>query len=101
MINEKQVKELANTMKFALTEEEIKTYSQRLSNIANYLELIQEVDTTDVSPTYHGTLGKVSLLRKDEAVESDQVEGLLKNARDTKDTFIRVPAILDDGQGGA
>lgn len=101
MINEQQVKELANTLKFALTEEEIKLYSQRLSNIVSYLEMIQEVDTTDVSPTYHGTLGKVSPLREDVAVESDQVEGMLKNARDTKDTFIRVPAILDDGEGGA
>ncbi|WP_018659575.1 Asp-tRNA(Asn)/Glu-tRNA(Gln) amidotransferase subunit GatC [Allofustis seminis] len=101
MIDKKQVLALAKTMKFSLTDEEADRYSHKLSEIINYLELIQEVDTTDVTPTYYGIVGQLASLREDVAEQSTQSEQLLNNASDTEGAYVRVPAILNDGQGGA
>ena len=101
MISKEQVAALATTMKFDLDEEEQALYSEKLSNIISYLEIIQEVDTTDVLPTYHGRVDQVTDLRADEPKISDKVAALLEQAPETKETLIQVPAILDDGEGGA
>lgn len=101
MISKEQVAALAATMKFDLNEEEQALYSEKLSNIISYLEIIQEVDTEQVTPTYHGLVEQVADLRPDEPKVSDKVEALLKQAPETKETLIQVPAILDDGEGGA
>ena len=58
---------------------------------------LNEVDTTDVEPTFNVT-DQLNRMREDVAVRSGDKDVLLANAPETENGFIRVPAILDESE---
>ena len=89
-------------MKLEFTDAQMTTIVAEINNTITMFEALEELDTEGVEGTFYGTLTKKAPLRKDEAVKNeDEVAALLDRAPATKDTFIEVPAILEDGEGGA
>ena len=50
-LNQKQIQHIANLARLELTEEELKKYSNQLSDILSYINQLKEADTTNVEPT--------------------------------------------------
>jgi aspartyl-tRNA(Asn)/glutamyl-tRNA(Gln) amidotransferase subunit C len=76
---------LAALSKLRLSDEEIDSLRDELSEILNYVELLDNVDTSGLEPTYQVT-GLKNVTRNDEIKDYGyKIEELLKNA----------PAILD------
>jgi aspartyl-tRNA(Asn)/glutamyl-tRNA(Gln) amidotransferase subunit C len=46
-------------------------------------------------------VSEINVLREDVVVKGESREELLKNVPETKDGFIKVPAIMDNGEAGA
>ncbi|MBU1160202.1 aspartyl/glutamyl-tRNA amidotransferase subunit C, partial [Patescibacteria group bacterium] len=46
-LNQKQIQHIANLARLELTEEELKKYSNQLSDILSYINQLKEADTTN------------------------------------------------------
>lgn len=96
------VSRIGSVMKIKFTEDDLKMYEEDTEETLNMLEELDKLDTEGIEPTFYGGPNKEAVFRKDEPVRNEkEVKALLDNAPVTKDSFIQVPAILDDGEGGA
>ena len=78
-----------------LTEDELDTMTAQLGQIVNYVELLNELDTSDVEPMAHA-VDIHNVFAEDESVESLPREMALANAPKRDDECYRVPAVLGE-----
>jgi len=74
-LSEDDVKHLAKLANLTLTSDEIKKYSEQLSSILDYVELLNEVDTSNVEST-SSTVGLDNVSRTDEAKKKQTLTSL-------------------------
>ncbi len=88
------VLELAALSKLRLTDEEVESLRNELSEILDYVEILNKVDTKNLKPTYQVT-GLTNVTRPDEVEDYGyKTEELLKNAPDIKDKQFKVKRVL-------
>lgn len=93
-VTEKDVQYIANLAKLQVTEEEAKSYAKDMSSILGYMELLNEVDTSNIEPLEH-VIDLDSRFRKDEAKSPLSHEDALKNAPDADSDYFRVPKVIE------
>ncbi len=59
-----QVRHIAKLARLRLTDAEVEKYAKELSSILNYIDMLQEVDTSSVEATAQVT-GQVNSMRED------------------------------------
>jgi len=89
-----QVEAIANLARLELSAEEKELMSRQLSDILDYVNRLQELDTGGIPPT-SSVLSPRSVLRPDEARPGLERETLLRNASETEAGQFRVPAVLE------
>ncbi|MCL6571909.1 MAG: Asp-tRNA(Asn)/Glu-tRNA(Gln) amidotransferase subunit GatC [Bacillus sp. (in: Bacteria)] len=89
------VDHVANLARLYLSEEEKAEMMEKLNSILDYMEKLNELDTTNVEPTAH-VIPIKNVFREDEVKESLPLEETLKNAPDRSDSFFRVPRIIEE-----
>ncbi len=99
-ISKEEVKKVAALSKLAFKEEELELFTSQMGKIIDMVEELGEVDTTGV-PFTSNVVSEINVLREDVAVQGESRDELLKNVPETKDGFIKVPAIMDNGEAGA
>ena len=77
-----------------ITDEELETLACDLRAIVGYVQVLNEVDTTDVAPMVHA-VELNNVLRADLPVESLPRSAALSNAPRTDGEYFLVPAIID------
>ncbi len=87
------VEYVAKLAKLTISEEEMDGYIKKLSSILDYMQQLQEIDTTGVQPTTH-VLPLENVFRADEVRPCLPREKVLTNAPDTEDGYFKVPKIL-------
>lgn len=92
-ITKEEVKKIAHLARLDFNEEELNLYTTELSRILNYFEELRELDTSDITPTFH-PMKKKTPYRDDEIKPFENIEGLLKNAPELKETAIVVPKVV-------
>ncbi|SUZ80487.1 uncharacterized protein METZ01_LOCUS33341 [marine metagenome] len=90
-----QVEHIASLARIGLTEEEIKMFGEQLSQILEQFEVLNELDTSGVTPTGHAG-GLQTVMRDDLAEASLDSEDVLKNAPRREGEFFRVNAVLEE-----
>ncbi|MBU1987583.1 Asp-tRNA(Asn)/Glu-tRNA(Gln) amidotransferase subunit GatC, partial [Patescibacteria group bacterium] len=77
------------------TEEELKKYSNQLSDILSYINQLKEADTTNVEPTAQVT-GMENIFREDtvEEWDKDEIEVALEQAGELEDGQVKVGRVL-------
>ena len=93
-ISKENIEHIASLARLSLTEEEKELFGLQLSSILDYMEKLNELDTTDVEPTSH-VLPLNNVMRDDISGPSIQREDALMNAPDHTDKFFRVPKIIE------
>ena len=89
-ISEEQVAHIARLARLTLTPEELNRYTQELTQIVAYFDRLAAVDTTGIEIRS----GAGAVLREDKIRPSLSVEDVLRNAPETKDTFLIVPRVI-------
>jgi aspartyl-tRNA(Asn)/glutamyl-tRNA(Gln) amidotransferase subunit C len=89
-----QVRHIARLARVGLTDEEVARFQSQLSDILDYFQRLNEVDSENVPPTAH-TLDMRNVMREDEPRESLDKEDVLANAPQREDDFFRVRAVLE------
>ncbi|MFX0068337.1 MAG: Asp-tRNA(Asn)/Glu-tRNA(Gln) amidotransferase subunit GatC [Candidatus Hodarchaeota archaeon] len=92
-ITKEQVEHIAWLARIRLTREQERLFTEQLNDILEYFREIDEVDTTNVKPTYHVT-GSKNVYRDDTPKECLSIEEALMNAPEKEKTFIKGPKII-------
>jgi aspartyl-tRNA(Asn)/glutamyl-tRNA(Gln) amidotransferase subunit C len=87
------VEHIAQLAKLALTDEEKETFREQLSDILDYADMLNRLDTSAIPPTATA-LPLRNVMRDDVARPSLSHEEALANAPDADDGMFRVRAIL-------
>ncbi|MEZ4675242.1 MAG: Asp-tRNA(Asn)/Glu-tRNA(Gln) amidotransferase subunit GatC [Caldilineaceae bacterium] len=90
-----EVRHVAELAKLALTDAEVEEYTEQLSAILDYADLLRDVDTSDVAPTPY-VLPLSNIMREDEPAPCLTNEEALANAPDSDDGFFRVRAVFEE-----
>ncbi len=93
-ISSKEIEHIAMLARLELTAEEKEMFGSQLSNILDYMEKLNELNTIDIEPTSH-VLSLVNVMREDIPVDSIPREESLMNAPSRTDKFYRVPKIIE------
>jgi len=93
-VDRREVEHVALLARIDLDEAEKDAYAGELTEILEFFDRLQEVDTRGVPATSH-VLDPVEVLRTDESRPSLNLEETLRNAPDPAGRFFRVPRILD------
>ncbi len=93
-VDESTVKHLADLSDFRLNSDEAKRLGGDLENIIKYISQLDELDTSDVEPTYQ-VFEMENVWRNDEILPQDaNCEDLLNLTVETIDNQIKVPKVL-------
>lgn len=90
-----QVRHIARLARLGLTEEDLERFGHQLSDILDYFERLEAVDTTGVPPMAY-PLDLHNVMRDDEEEPSLPVEDVLRNAPSRQDDYFRVRAVLEE-----
>jgi aspartyl-tRNA(Asn)/glutamyl-tRNA(Gln) amidotransferase subunit C len=89
-----EVQHIANLARLELTDEESVRYRKQLSQILEYFQLIQIVDTDDLHPNL-GSSNLESTLRADVSAPGLELQDALRNAADSERDQFRVPPVFE------
>jgi aspartyl-tRNA(Asn)/glutamyl-tRNA(Gln) amidotransferase subunit C len=95
MIDREQVQKVAHLARLELTPDEEEQFTSQLSSILEYVEQLNELDTTDIPPTTRA-IDVSNITREDECHPYAEPEALLEQAPEREDTFFRVPQIMNE-----
>jgi len=93
-IDKETIKKIAHLARLEFDEKGVEKMSKDMTQILDWVEQLEEVDTTDVEPLT--TMSEeVNVFRKDEVVDQITREEALKNAPKTDGEYFRVPKVLE------
>lgn len=94
-LSREEVEHVARLARLAVTEDEIEGFRKQLSDILNYIEKLNELDTAGIEPTSH-VLEIRNVFREDEARSGLTTEQALSGAPEPWDGYFRVPKIIEE-----
>ncbi len=89
-----KIDHIAMLARLDLTNEEKEIFSKQLSSIIEYINKLNELDTTSIKPTAH-ILPIKNIFRDDKLKPSLLKDKALQNAPGRTDDFYRVPKIIE------
>ncbi|PIE72211.1 MAG: Asp-tRNA(Asn)/Glu-tRNA(Gln) amidotransferase GatCAB subunit C [Deltaproteobacteria bacterium] len=92
-ITKKEVEQVARLARLSLSDSQLDTMTGQLDTILAYVEKLNELDTTDVSPTTH-VFSVSNAFREDLVQPSLPQETSLENAPEKKEALFQVPRII-------
>ncbi len=92
MITIKDVEHVAKLARLELTDEEKELYTKQLGDVLQYVNQMNEVDTSKIEPMTQ-VVDFVNVMREDKVVYEQTKEELMKNAPDEENGFFKVPKI--------
>lgn len=96
-LKKSDVEQIAKLVRLQLTDEEIRTYQDQLSEILGYIDQLKEVDTTNVAPTAQVT-GQTNVLANDKVESKPDTGRLLKGTPLRDGDAIKVKAVFGNGK---
>ena len=93
-ITPREVRYVSALAKLELAPEELESFTSQLNRILDYMDQLNELDTSSVEPTSH-VLPLKNVLREDEVGHSLPVEEILANAPEQDRGHFVVPKIIE------
>ena len=90
-----EVRKVASLARLSLTEQELAACGEQLTVILDYISLLNELDTTNITPMPHPVPAE-NVFRPDQETVSLPREAALANAPKTDGQFFLVPRILEE-----
>ncbi len=89
-----KIEHIAMLARLELIEEEKRLFSKQIAGIIEYVDKLNELDTSNVEPTAH-VISVKNIFRDDRRKQSLPQDIALQNAPDRIDGFYRVPKIIE------
>lgn len=95
MISIEELKDLANRLKFDMSEEEYQTLQKEFEIILKQMDLIGQIENVDdIEPMTFPYQVTASWIREDVEQESLELEELMSNIKDRMGNFVKVPKVV-------
>ena len=94
-ISKDKVKKIGNLAKIKLTNDEIEIYSTQLTQIVDFMNKLDEVDTSKVESVFNKNIDHHSNRLNDIVEDGNYVEKILKNAPDSKEGFFTTIKVIE------
>ena len=94
-ISKDKVKKIGSLAKIKLTNDEIEIYSTQLTQIVDFMNKLDEVDTSKVVSVLNQNLDHHSNRLNDIVEDGNYVEKILKNAPDSKEGFFTTIKVIE------
>ena len=94
-ITKEEVYHVANLARLALDQKKVSTYAAQAADILNYVDILNQVDTTGIQPTSHA-ISLTNAFRIDDSATGLSVEKAIANAPEKQDGAFIVPKIIGD-----
>jgi aspartyl-tRNA(Asn)/glutamyl-tRNA(Gln) amidotransferase subunit C len=93
-LSREQVRHIAELAKLGITEEEAELFAGQLSEILEYAQMLNQLDTSAIPPTAQAIRMR-SVTRRDEVQPSLSPDKILANAPQRQGNCFKVKLILD------
>lgn len=93
-ISKDEVRHIATLARLRFSDEEEAQLAHEMSRILDYMDQLNELDTTGVPPMAH-VLDLHNVFRDDAVEERINREEALKNAPDADNEYFRVPKVIE------
>ena len=90
-VDEKTVNKVAQVARIELTDKEVSSFSRDLSEVLSAFKTLQKIPTKGVKPTFQ-PIEAENVLRDDKVEPSIARDKLLRNLKNKKDGYIKVPS---------
>lgn len=90
-----EVKHVAKLASLTLAPQEVEIFQKQLSQVLGYVEMLNQVDTSEVAPT-SSSAGVENVFRDDKAGESLSQEEALSGAKNKEKGYFKVKAIFNE-----
>ena len=94
-ISKDKVKKIGNLAKIKLTNDEIEIYSIQLTQIVDFMNKLDEVDTSKVEAVLNKNLDHHSNRLNDIVEDGNYTKKILKNAPDSKEGFFTTIKVIE------
>lgn len=94
VITDETIEYVGILAKLELSEEEKEQAKKDMANMLDYIDMLNELDTTGVEPMSH-VFPVNNVFREDVVVNGNDRENMLSNAPDKKDGCYKVPRTFD------
>lgn len=98
-ISDEEVRHIALLARLSLSDRQVEEMAHDLDQVLDYVETLQELDTTDIEPTAHA-IPLATPTRADEAVPAMDPELAIASAPESAGSAFRVPKVIDGEEGG-
>jgi len=93
-VSREEVVRIARLADLNLTEKEIEKYAEDLTDILNFAEVVNKLNTSEIKETI-GINEEYNVFRKDEIKEGLSKEDALKNAPSQDEGMFRIPKVIN------
>lgn len=94
MISKEQVKYMASLAKLEIPEDELDEFTNKLSDVLSYVEILNEVDTKNIEPLYQ-VYDYKQVFREDIVEEGMSREEVLQNTVEKQYGYFKLLNIMD------
>jgi aspartyl-tRNA(Asn)/glutamyl-tRNA(Gln) amidotransferase subunit C len=95
MLSGELIRKLGTLARLIISDEEVPTLLKDVNLILNYVQKLEELDVSTVTPMSH-VHGSTNVFRDDVIGSHLDTESALKNAPDLSGRYIRVPLIVEE-----
>ncbi len=92
-VGKEEILHIAKLAALNIREEEIEEYRKNLQDILDFANIVNSVDTDNVSETI-GSTNNVNMFREDEIKEFEDKEALLQNAPEKQNNMFSIPKVI-------
>ena len=92
-VEKEEIMHIAKLASLNIKEEEIEEYRKNLQDILNFADIVNSVNTDNLSETI-GSTSNVNVFRKDEVEEFEDKELLLANAPESEENMFKIPKVI-------
>ncbi|MDI6641598.1 MAG: Asp-tRNA(Asn)/Glu-tRNA(Gln) amidotransferase subunit GatC [Elusimicrobiota bacterium] len=93
-ITKKDVEYIAHLARLQLTEEEIEKFTDQLGAILEYMDKLNQLNTTDIPPTTH-VMPSSNIWREDIPERYKDTDSILNNAPEKESNYFKVKKIIE------
>ncbi len=94
MPDKKIVEYVANLARIGISSDEIEYLSSQLSKILGHIDKLKELNVDNIEPM-RGLHLENNIFRKDEVVNSNLKEDILKNAPSREGDYFKIPKVIE------
>lgn len=92
-VKKEDVLHIAKLASLNIKEDEIEEYRRNLQDILNFANIVNSVNTDNISETF-GNTSNVNVFREDKIIEFEDQELLTENAPEKQNNMFNIPKVI-------